>query len=80
MSVYNGSKSAPAQLPERETSLDDLKKLAGIGEGDPGKAMTARATDIAKYQREHGIRPGTDEWFRLWFAKPTLTGEKPYDK
>jgi hypothetical protein len=30
--------------------------------------------------RENNIKPGTDEWFRLWFARPDLTGETPYDK
>lgn len=28
-------------------------------------------------ERQHNIRPGSDEWFRLWFSKPFLTGEKP---
>jgi hypothetical protein len=27
--------------------------------------------------KKHNIRPGTDEWFKLWFSKPYLTGEKP---
>jgi hypothetical protein len=34
-------------------------------------------SDRGKYQREHNIKPGTEEWFKLWFAKPHLTGEKP---
>lgn len=25
--------------------------------------------------REQGIKPGTDAWFKHWFAKPHLTGE-----
>jgi hypothetical protein len=27
-------------------------------------------------ERKHKIRPGTPEWFQLWFSKPYLTGEK----
>jgi hypothetical protein len=27
-------------------------------------------------ERKHDIRPGTPEWFQLWFSLPYLTGEK----
>jgi hypothetical protein len=27
--------------------------------------------------KQHDIRPGTEEWFKLWFSKPYLTGERP---
>lgn len=38
------------------------------------------ASAISKYMKKHDIQPGTPEWFRLWFSKPKLTGEKPYGK
>lgn len=38
------------------------------------------ADKVAKYMKKHKIQPGTDDWFRLWFAKPYLTGENPYGK
>jgi len=66
--------------------LARMKKLAGIDSlgimeksgdspisGDIG-------SDNAEYQRKHNIKPGTDEWFRLWFARTPLTGEKPKSK
>lgn len=28
-------------------------------------------------QREQDIKPGTDEWFRLWFSRPAMTGRAP---
>lgn len=34
-------------------------------------------TDKAEYQRKHNIKPGSAEWFRLWFSLPFMTGEKP---
>jgi hypothetical protein len=40
--------------------------------------MSEQGTNLGQIQRERNIQPGTDEWFRLWFAKPKLTGEKPY--
>lgn len=78
MNGFNNLKSV--QLPETKSdSLDDLKKLAGINENTSfGEEMSERATNLGQIQRERNIQPGTDEWFRLWFAKPKLTGEKPY--
>jgi hypothetical protein len=61
--------------------IDDLKRLAGVGNSpgsSVGATMTARSTALAQYQREHKIRPGTPEWFKLWFSKPQLTGESPF--
>jgi hypothetical protein len=34
-------------------------------------------SDKAEYQRVNNIKAGTDEWFQLWYAKPSITGEKP---
>ena len=41
--------------------------------------MSITGTEKAKIQRKKKIKPGTDEWFKLWFSQPHLTGEKPYD-
>ena len=65
--------------------LKQLKRLAGIK--DPathtpsvGENVSHSATEKAQYQRKHNIQPGTQEWFRLWFARPYLTGENPMPK
>ena len=65
-------------------NLDELRTLAGI---TPYKGLTAyegsnisiTGNEKADIMKEHNIRPGTPEWFRLWFARPYLTGETPYD-
>ena len=80
MKAYTGAKTAELPLMKDIDNLDDLKRLAGIGDKSYGLATTIVAADLAKIQRERNIQPGTDEWFRLWFAKPLITGEKPYDK
>jgi hypothetical protein len=66
-----------------------LKRLAGIinkdgtpvvdpaVDSDNESNISIVGSEKAEYQRKNKIRPGTDEWFRLWFAKPYLTGEKP---
>ena len=61
-----------------------LKRLAGIidkqgrtiSDSDESN-LSVTGSEKSKYQREKDIRPGTDEWFRLWFSRPYLTGEKP---
>lgn len=63
-------------------NLTQLKLLAGIGNklnwtAYPGINISITGTEKAQLQREHRIEPGTQEWFKLWFSKPYLTGEKP---
>ena len=65
--------------------LERLKKLAGINEpkeeeDSMGENLSLHGTKKAEYQRKHNVRPGTDEWFKLWFARPKLTGENPMPK
>lgn len=70
-------------------TLEELKHLAGIGQGvyprdtvDHTKTsnITHTAAEKSQYMKKHKIQPGTDEWFRLWFARPKLTGENPFGK
>lgn len=61
-----------------------LKRLAGIIDKDGKRVDSGDESNVSivgsekgKYQREKGIQPGTEEWFKLWFSKPYMTGEKP---
>ena len=63
-------------------NIEDLKKLAGINEFQGYKPyntenMSITGTEKARIQRKKKIQPGTEEWFKLWFSQPYLTGEKP---
>jgi len=70
--------------------MDDLarlKKLAGVNEFKGlqpyelgGINISVTGTEKAKLMRENNIKPGTPEWFQLWFSKPYLTGEKSVGK
>jgi hypothetical protein len=71
--------------------LDQLKRLAGINEfkgyvkynsADPlgGSNVSITGTEKQELERKHNIKPGTPEWFQLWFSKPYLTGEPPVGK
>lgn len=60
--------------------LDELKALAGLTKSHdnlstPNGGMTNQQK--SEYMRQHKIRPGDQAWFKLWFAKPHITGEQP---
>lgn len=38
-----------------------------------GSNITVTAAENARIMREKNIKPGTPEWFRLWFTLPYLT-------
>ena len=61
-------------------NLSELKKLAGIGEKAEGSNISITGNENGKLMKKHNIKPGTDEWFQLWFSKPYLTGEQPIGK
>ena len=62
-------------------NIERLKVLAGINnsisEAPEGSNISIIGSEKEKIQRERKIKPGTDEWFKLWFSRPHLTGEKP---
>jgi hypothetical protein len=73
--------------------LDNIKRLAGLSNNNIGRLQeyttpesvstegsncSKTAMEKVNYQKEHDVQPGTPEWFRLWFSKPYLTGEKPW--
>lgn len=63
--------------PEKDTTLDDLKRLSGVN--DIKQESKVSQIDKGKFMRENNIKPGSDAWFKLWFAKPDITGENPFE-
>ena len=66
--------------------IERLKTLAGIGnravmqeyKGFAGSNISVTGNEKGELMKKHDIRPGTEEWFKLWFSKPDLTGEQPF--
>lgn len=71
--------------------IQELKILSGLGglngqarlqeyraqqAGSYGETISAEGSRKAELMRQNNIQPGTPEWFKLWFNKPLLTGEK----
>ena len=64
-------------------NIEELKRLAGVAEQSTdsmGENLSYVGTAKSEYMRKHKIKPGTPEWFKLWFAQPRLTGENPMPK
>jgi hypothetical protein len=62
--------------------LDQIKRLAGINEfkgyhAYDGSNISITGNEKQRLEKKHNIKPGTPEWFQLWFSKPYLTGELP---
>jgi len=62
--------------------LAQIKRLAGLTEFKGyqpygGSNISLTGMEKQTLEKKHNIRPGTPEWFQLWFSKPYLTGEKP---
>lgn len=65
--------------------IEQLKVLAGIGNravmqeyrGFAGSNISVTGNEKGELMKKHDIRPGTEEWFKLWFSKPYLTGKRP---
>jgi hypothetical protein len=68
--------------------LEQIRRLAGINEfkgyvkydpADPlgGSNISVTGNEKGLLMKQHNIKPGTPEWFQLWFSLPKLTGEAP---
>jgi len=42
-----------------------------------GSNISITGMEKRRLEKSNNIKPGTPEWFKLWFSKPFLTGEKP---
>jgi hypothetical protein len=80
MTAYTGMKTVDMPPGKEIDSIDDLKRLAGVTGTSYGETISQNGTNFGQIQRERNIKAGSEEWFRLWFSKPKLTGETPYDK
>lgn len=65
-----------------------MQYLAGLGgnarlheyKANQGSNISVTGMNNQELERKHNIKPGTPEWFQLWFSLPYLTGEKKVGK
>jgi hypothetical protein len=71
--------------------IHELKALAGLGglggdarlheyRANQGSNISVTGDAKGDLMKKHNIKPGTPEWFKLWFSLPYMTGEKPVGK
>ena len=68
--------------------LKVIQHLAGLGadarlhelRANQGSNISVTGDNKGEIMRKNNIKPGTPEWFKLWFSKPYLTGEKAVGK
>lgn len=68
--------------------LKSLQYLAGLGHSarlheyrvDQGSNISVTGNEKGELMKKNNIKPGTPEWFQLWFSLPYMTGEKPVEK
>ena len=91
---YNTEDLIPETVLDAGDPIMDLRRLAGMEGGNAGKLAeykgydtptrlegsnpSTTANEKIQYQNNNNVQPGSPEWFRLWFSKPYLTGEKPW--
>jgi len=90
---YTKEDLIPEAVLDDADPLNDIRRLAGLTELNQGKlqeytgpgSVNTEGSNVSKtamekvdYQNRNDIQPGTPEWFKLWFSKPYLTGEKPW--
>jgi hypothetical protein len=55
-----------------------MQYLGGIGYKpyiSEGSNISKTGMENQRLEKQHNIKPGTPEWFQLWFSLPYLTGE-----
>ena len=74
-----------------EDPIHEMKALAGLGglggdarlheyRASQGSNISVTGNSKGELMKKHNIKPGTPEWFKLWFSLPYMTGEKPVRK
>jgi hypothetical protein len=65
--------------------LKVLQYLGGINSNarlheyklNQGSNVSVTGNEKSELMKQNNIKPGTPEWFKLWFSLPYMTGEKP---
>ena len=68
---YLAGLGSQARLQEYRTHTAEINK---------GSNISVTGNEKGELMKKHNIKPGTPEWFKLWFSLPYMTGEKPVGK
>jgi hypothetical protein len=68
---YLAGLGSQARLQEYRAHTEAINK---------GSNISVTGNEKGELMKKHNIKPGTPEWFKLWFSLPYMTGEKPVGK
>jgi len=63
--------------------IERLKQLAGVNEFKGFKEYipenpSITASALKKKEKDQDIKPGTEDWFKLWFSRPFMQGNNGF--
>ena len=72
--------SIPDAYIDETDPIHDLNPFTGLPKPQEINfaSVDHTLTDKLKFQSDNNIKPGDQAWVKLHFAKPTVTGENPY--
>ena len=60
--------------------ISELKRLAGINEFKGytpyQENISHTGTEKKELERKHILKPGDEDWFKLWFSRPYWKGQE----
>lgn len=56
-----------------------IKRCPILAESSYGETFGQASKEKTELMRKDNIQPGTDKWFKLWFSRPYMTGEKSHN-
>lgn len=82
--VPEGEQGEADAVLDNNDPIHELKALAGVNNSQQpnwkqydGINVSRTGMEKRALEKKHNIKPGTPEWFQLWFSLPYLTGESP---
>lgn len=58
--------------PAMDANATDSHVMSPVGSN-----ISLTGMEKQQLEKANHVKPGTPEWFQLWFSRPYLTGEKP---
>jgi len=63
--------------------IEYLKLLAGVNQYNGYQPVTVEnmsktAAELKKKEKKLGLKPGDQDWFKLWFSLPYMTGKPSF--
>lgn len=77
VTAVSSHKRAPFTMGQTITVAQNyIKRCPILAESSYGETFGLASKEKTELMRKHMIVAGCEEWFKLWFSRPYMTGEK----